>query len=53
MTEIRKELETIKKDIPANTYRTIIGQIKAGNEDAARVGIERIKRRVSHENTCD
>lgn len=53
MTEIRKELETIKKHIPANTYRTIIGQIKAGNEDAARVGIERIKRRMCHENTCD
>ncbi len=46
MTDIRTELETIKKYIPVNTYKTIIGQIKAGHEDAARVGIERIKKKA-------
>ncbi len=43
MSDIRTELEDIKECIPVNTYKTIIGQIKAGHEDAARVGIERIK----------
>ena len=43
MSDIRKELEDIKEYIPVNTHKTIIGQIKAGHEDAARVGIERIK----------
>lgn len=46
MADIRTELETIKKHIPVNTYKIIIGQIKAGHEDAARVGIERIKKKA-------
>ncbi len=46
MKELGKELNSIKKYIPYNTYRTIKGQIKSGNETAARVGIERIKKRV-------
>lgn len=43
MSDIRTELEDIKKYIPVNTYKTIIGQIRAGHKDAAKVGIERIK----------
>lgn len=53
MTDIRTELETIKKHIPENTYKTIKGQIKAGQEEAARVGIMRIKRRVENAHTCN
>lgn len=35
MSDIRTELEDIKEYILVNTYKTIIGQIKAGHEDAA------------------
>lgn len=45
MKELMKELNSIKKYIPYNTFRTIKGQIKSGNVDAARTGINRIKRR--------
>jgi len=46
MNELKKELESIKNYIPINTYRTILGQMKAGQIEAARVGIERIKKRM-------
>lgn len=54
MNELKKELENIRHKIPYNTYRTILGQIKAGHVDAAKVGIERIKRREAkkHGYTC-
>ena len=39
MKELMKELNSIKKYIPYNTFRTIKGQIKSGNVDAARTGI--------------
>ena len=45
MKTLKKELNTVRALIPYNTYRTILGQIKAGDEEAARVGIERIKRK--------
>ena len=46
MEELMKELNSIKKYIPYNTYRTIKGQMKSGNMAAARTGINRIKKRV-------
>ena len=46
MKELMKELNSIKKYIPYNTYRTIKGQMKSGNVEAARTGINRIKKRV-------
>lgn len=46
MKELKKELDAIRKYIPSNTYRTIWGQMKAGQVEAARVGIERIRKRV-------
>lgn len=54
MNELKKELEDIRSNIPYNTYRTILGQIRAGHADAAKVGIERIKRREvkKHGYTC-
>lgn len=54
MMELKKELDGIKKHIPQNTYRTILGQMKAGQTEAARVGISRLKKRLEggkvHEN---
>lgn len=46
MKELKKELNGIRKHIPYNTYKTILGQMKAGQVEAARVGIERIKKRL-------
>ena len=39
-----EELNSIKKYIPYNTYRTIKGQVKSGNVEAARTGINKIKK---------
>lgn len=44
-----KELNTIKNRIPQNTYRTIEGQINAGDIDGAAVGINRLKKRLKRE----
>ena len=55
MEELMKELNSIKKYIPYNTYRTIKGQMKSGNVEAARTGI-RIKKRAEgqkHGHTCN
>nr|DAP93145.1 MAG TPA: hypothetical protein [Caudoviricetes sp.] len=56
MKELMKELNSIKKYIPYNTFRTIRGQIKSGNVDAARTGINRIKKREkgqAYGHTCN
>lgn len=47
MNDVIKELNTIKSYIPQNTYRTIQGQIKAGDVNGARVGVERMKKKLS------
>ncbi len=46
---VYKDLETLKWKIPHQTYRTIVGQIKAGDIGGATVGIERLKRRIARE----
>ena len=46
---VYRELEMIKWQIPRQTYKTIIGQIKAGDIGGATVGIERLKRRIARE----
>lgn len=46
---IYRELALIKYKIPRQTYKTIIGQIKAGDVGGATVGIERLKRRIVRE----
>ena len=56
MEELMKELNSINKYIPYNTYRTIKGQMKSGNVEAARTGISRIKKRAEgqkHGHTCN
>ena len=47
MNEVKKELKLIKRYIPQNTYRTIQGQLKAGDVEGARTGVERIKKRLA------
>ena len=47
MKELKKELDGIKKHIPYNTYKTILGQMKAGQVEAARVGIARLKKKLN------
>lgn len=47
--ELIKELNTIKARIPQQTYRTIIGQMHAGDLGGATVGVERLKRRLARE----
>lgn len=47
MNEVKRELEGIRKEIPYNTYKTILGQMKAGQIEAARVGIERLKKKLN------
>ena len=44
--ELKKELDAIRKYIPSKAYRTILGRMKAGKVEAARVGIERIRKKV-------
>ena len=42
-----KELNMIKRQIPWQTYKTIIGQINAGDTGGAKVGIDRLKRKIA------
>lgn len=49
MNEVIKELNAIKARIPRQTYRTIIGQVRAGDLGGATVGIERLKRKLERE----
>lgn len=46
---IRSELRDIRSQIPPNTYRTILGQIEAGNIGSAKVGIDKLKKRIEKE----
>ena len=49
MNEVLRELNTIKPRIPVQTYRTIVGQIRAGDMGGATVGINRLKARLRRE----
>jgi len=56
MNNVIKELNTIKARIPQQTYRTIVGQVRAGDLGGATVGINRLKAKLakeeaSHENS--
>ena len=53
MNEVIRELNTIKSRIPQQTYRTIIGQLRAGDLGGATVGIERLKRRIAKEDAAN
>ena len=56
MNDVIKELNTIKARISQQTYRTIVGQVRAGDLGGATVGINRLKAKLakeeaSHENS--
>lgn len=40
------ELNRLKGKIPYNTYRTILGQINAGDTRGAETGIKRLKEKL-------
>ena len=43
------ELSKLKRKIPRNTYKTIVGQIKAKDYEGAITGIARIKAKMRKE----
>lgn len=43
---IYKELNSLKGKIPRNTYKTILGQLNAGDIKGATVGIKRLKEKL-------
>ncbi len=49
MNEAIKELNAIKARIPQQTYRTIIGQMRASDLGGATVGINRLKKKLAKE----
>ena len=40
------ELHSLKRKIPRNTYKTILGQLNAGYVKSAETGIKRIKEKL-------
>lgn len=53
MHEAIKELNAIRARIPQQTYRTIIGQMRAGDLGGATVGITRLKRKLEREDAAN
>ena len=49
MNDAIKELNAIKARIPQQTYKTIIGQMRAGDLGGATVGINRLKKKLARE----
>lgn len=47
--KVIEELNKIKKDISQQTYRTIMGQINAGDIDGAGVGVQRLQMKIAKE----
>ena len=53
MNEAIKELNAIKARIPQQTYRTIIGQMRAGDLGGARIVKKRIKKKLAKEDAAN
>jgi hypothetical protein len=51
MKQMLQELKILKPHIDYSVYRTIRGQIFTGHEDAASVGIQRLKAKIQKEKT--
>lgn len=43
---IYKELNSLKRKLQRNTYKTILGQLNAGDIKGAAVGIKRLKEKL-------
>lgn len=48
-----KELNAMKARIPQQTYRTLIGQMRAGDLGGATVGINRLKKKLAKEDAAN
>ena len=44
---IYKELQKIRDRIPRNTYKTILGQLRAGDMIGAAMGVKRLQRQLA------
>ena len=53
MNEAIRELNAMKARIPQQTYRTIIGQMRAGDLGGATVGINRLKKKLAKEDAAN
>lgn len=53
MNEAIRELNAMKARIPQQTYRTIIGQMRAGDLCGATVGINRLKKKLAKEDAAN
>ncbi len=51
MKNTMQELNKIKMQIPKQTYKTILGQMRAGDMEGAKVGITRLKKKLEREAT--
>lgn len=45
--KIYKELQAIRDRIPRNTYKTILGQLRAGDMIGAAMGVKRLQRQIT------
>jgi len=45
--KIYKELQAIRDRIPRNTYKTILGQLRAGDMIGAAMGVKRLQRQLA------
>lgn len=44
---VYKELQKIRDRIPRNTYKTILGQLRAGDMVGAAMGVKRLQRQIA------
>jgi len=47
--ELREDLDKIKDKMPINSYRSILGQIRKGDLNAACVGITNMERKIARD----
>ena len=45
--KIYQELQKIRDRIPRNTYKTILGQLRAGDMIGAAMGVKRLQRQLA------
>ena len=45
--KIYQELQRIRDRIPRNTYKTILGQLRAGDMIGAAMGVKRLQRQIA------
>lgn len=51
--ELRMEVDTLKNRIPIQTYRALLGQIRAGDLHGAEIGLMRLRRKLARKEAAD